>query len=55
MNLPDELKFNIDESTELLRHIFPNYPELNGIQAVPDLWTFLRRKRGSLPAAARPA
>jgi hypothetical protein len=47
MNLRDELKFNIAESAELLHYIFPNYPDVSGGQAVPDLWAFLSQSRAS--------
>lgn len=47
MDLRHELKFNIAESAELLRYIFPNYPEVSGGRAVPDLWAFLSQSRTS--------
>ena len=35
-----ELLFNITESAELLRRVFPHYPELNDVQTVPNLEGF---------------
>jgi hypothetical protein len=46
----DNPMLNIEESTALLRAIFPGYPDLRGMRSVPDLRAFLQGLRsGGLP------
>ena len=42
-NEPPE--FNVEEGLALLRAIFPHYPDLHGMQSIPNLQTFLRTYR----------
>ena len=37
--------YTIEESRELLRAIFPKYPDLRGMKPVPDPIEFLRELR----------
>jgi hypothetical protein len=37
--------FTVEESRELLRVIFPNYPDLRGVRPVPNLKEFLQELR----------
>jgi hypothetical protein len=37
--------FRVEESTVLLRAIFPNYPDLKGMKPVPEVRAFLRGVR----------
>ena len=37
--------FRVQESTALLRAIFPNYPDLNGMKPIPESQAFLRTLR----------
>ena len=37
--------FRIEESTALLRAIFPSYPDLKGVKPVPEIGEFLRTLR----------
>jgi hypothetical protein len=41
----DLIYFRIEESTALLRAIFPNYPDLQGMKPVPEIGAFLRTLR----------
>jgi hypothetical protein len=45
MNGVTELTFNIAESAELLRRVFPHYPELSDVHTVPNLEDFLNGSR----------
>jgi hypothetical protein len=42
------MTFNIDESSVLLRAIFPHYPELHEQKPAPDVETFLISLRGDI-------
>lgn len=37
--------FSVEESSALLRAIFPNYPDLHGMKPVPEIGAFLRTLR----------
>ncbi len=41
-------KFSVEESAALLRAIFPNYPDIQGMQPVPEIGTFLRILRAGV-------
>jgi hypothetical protein len=43
-----ELTFNTAESAELLRRVFPHYPEINDVQNVPNLEDFLNKFRSGM-------
>ena len=48
MSAVTELVFNISESAELLRRVFPQYPEINDVQTVPNLEDFLNKSRSGM-------
>jgi len=42
-------KLNVRESAALLHAIFPNYPEIQGMQPAPEIGAFLRTLRAGEP------
>jgi hypothetical protein len=44
-NAQDPTYFRVEESTALLRAIFPNYPDISGMKPFPEVGAFLRTLR----------
>ena len=51
--MPDD-RLNAEESAGLLHIIFPNYPDLEGMNSTPEIGAFLRSLREGTSAGSNP-